>query len=317
MSVLASRRSLRYKVLQRDDLLLKVLISSSRFNIIKQRLLPGSSDSCFLQVDVMEGAVRRDQEFSAKTHTNLDEVREVILEATEEANITVSRLKSMEQRLEEVSSELVSTDWSDLRQKEPADQLVTAAKDLKGFAQEQIVQSFNLYDALMAALEQMPINGSVKLQDTAVKSAQPLKLMNDADTALTLPPSCTAALLEQVRSMPGLSAAPHTTPASVAESDSEDYVPAWYTDPDFLSGNYGTPDRGFPVFREEEWVDMDEDFERDGSNQRQSLSSPPITSTAPPTTAPPAVVNRYFGVKKSTNPPPLQPKQSSRRGAFP
>lgn len=260
-------------------------------------------------IEAVESEVRRDQEF-IETNMKLGEVREVIIQTIEETNTTVAKLKSVEQRLDEVSSELVGTDWSDLRQKEPADQLVTTVKDLKGFAQEQIIQSLNLQETLLIILEHLTKNVSVSLHKD--NTGQTLNLMSDSAASLTLPPSCTAALLQQVRNMPQFQAAPQTTPATAEDANAEDHIPAWYTDPDFLSGNYGTPDRGFPVFREEEWMDMDEDYARDDYNQHESSSSPPVTPTPAP-----AGVKRYFGIKKTTNAPPLVSKKTNWKEDFP
>lgn len=154
-------------------------------------------------------------------------------------------------------------------------------------------------------------------------------------STLKLPPSCTAAILEQVRNMPELQTWQPTpgAPLSISgealadqpvaeedvteeyvEEEEEEDIPHWFTNPDFLSGNYGTPDLNLPVFREEDWVDMHEEYPQDDEgwgdvadyhyrNEEPKISSSAsgptasVTTTPRPKTITPGGVERYFGVK--------------------
>lgn len=244
-------------------------------------------------------------------------VQEVLFDAVEAANHTAERLEEVEGFVDDVTANLLSVEWWDRRQKDAADQLVTAAKDLKGYAQEQIIQSLDLYSELLAVLEQF--NASISQGQAATPAPMPpVDLLGDA-TPIRLPATCTAALLQQVTDLQGsqtrtqantpqqpyVHAAPghqgqETTGAGQGEEREEEDVPDWYTDPVFLSGNYGTPDRGLPVFREEDWVDMDDDYDTEPAAPTTStpISSPvrpPLPTTAPPRLAT-GGVDRYFGM---------------------
>ncbi|XP_071512557.1 uncharacterized protein [Panulirus ornatus] len=268
--------------------------------------------------DEMEGNVKEDQGLTPETSVRLGLLRDVIAKAIQTANVTVIRLESVEERVEGVSSQLLQTDWTNLRQKEPADQLVTAAKDLKGYAQEQMIQSLKLHEALLTTLEHITINSSVaRPHILAMETSLPVD-ENDADITVKLPPSCTAALLQHVRNLPDLPRVPTTTTHTIVEEeeDSEEDIPAWYTDPDFLSGNYGTPDRGFPVFREEEWIDMEEGYALEGHQAPHTTSSEP-PRTRQKTVVTPGGIDRYFGVERTVSSQSLNGKQASRTEDFP
>lgn len=254
-------------------------------------------------------------------------MQDAILEAVEVTNHTVARLEEVENYVDSVAADLLNTEWRDHHQKDTADQLVTAAKDLKGHAQEQILQSLDFYEILLMVLEQFNANASARAshdQPAASTTTPPLELLSDA-ASLTLPSTCTAALLQQITSMKTRQTSTlgntDSTPLAGANpgqqrqedrqedvlegeeagddrenEEEEEDVPAWYTDPVFLSGNYGTPDRGLPVFREEDWVDMDNAYD---------VEPDPTTSPPPPITTPAAalpkpgttgLVSRYFGV---------------------
>ncbi|XP_045115374.1 uncharacterized protein LOC123506974 isoform X2 [Portunus trituberculatus] len=252
------------------------------------------------------------------------EMQNAILQAVDVTNHTVARLEEVEGYVDTVAADLLNTEWRDSRQKDSADQLVTAAKDLKGHAQEQILQSLDFYEILLMVLEQFNANSSVKAsQDQPVASTTmpPLELLSDA-APLTLPSTCTVALLEQITSMkmrqtsalansddtplagadPGQQGQEERQKDVLEEEEVEDKgddeeeeedVPAWYTDPVFLSGNYGTPDRGLPVFREEDWVDMDDAYDNESTPPPPPTTTPATTSPRPGTTG---LVSRYFGV---------------------
>lgn len=255
------------------------------------------------------------------------EVQDAILEAVEVTNHTVARLEEVEGYVDNVAADLLNTEWRDRHQKDSADQLVTAAKDLKGHAQEQILQSLDFYEILLMVLEQFNANTSVRAsqdQPAAPTTTPPLELLSDA-APLTLPSTCTAALLQQITSMKARQtiALPNTDSTPLAGADpgqqgqeesqedvlegeeaeeegeneeEEEDVPAWYTDPVFLSGNYGTPDRGLPVFREEDWLDMDNayDTEHAPTSPPPPATTTPATASARPGTT--GLVSRYFGV---------------------
>lgn len=267
-------------------------------------------------------------------------VHDVLLEAVEAANQTVVRLEEVEGSVDDVTADLLSVEWTERRQKDAADQLLTAAKDLKGYSQQQIIQSLDLYSELMAVMDQF--NASVTVRpspgqaDTPVHTP-PLEMLGDA-APLRLPPTCTAALLHEVRELQRsqTSARLNTSQRPLVdagqdqqgqrgpeaaregqgeEEGEEEEVPAWYTDPVFLSGNYGTPDRGLPVFREEDWVDMEDVY---GMEPTAAAAAPAAqaASTAATTTTPstpssatprPATggVDRYFGVPDSRVSRPL------------
>lgn len=268
--------------------------------------------------------MRGDQGPTQETSARLVMLRDVILNAMQAANMTVMRLESVEERVDGASADLLQTDWTDVRQKEPADQLVTAAKDLKGYAQEQIVQSLSLHEALSTTLEQITINMSTSSAVPYGHSSVAAAEMRDVgSSSVKLPPSCAAALLQQIRHMPELlfrpPAPPKTSPPVLElEEEEEEDIPAWYTDPDFLSGNYGTPDRGFPVFREEEWVDMDEDYARDDYHASQTTSAETRKTTAK-TLVTPGGIDRYFGVNKSPKKqrPFTKKRTATKTGDFP
>ena len=247
------------------------------------------------------------------------QVQDVILEAVEAANLTVWRLEEVEEYVNNVAVHLLNTEWMDRQQKDSADQLVTAAKDLKGYAQEQILQSLDIYQIMLFVMEQFNARASVRAsqEDQAVTTTfpPPLELLlSDAAAPLTLPSTCTAALLQQITNMKAtqMSVSPNTHDSQqnadpgqqeqemrqqdvVEEEEDEEDVPAWYTDPVFLSGNYGTPDRGLPVFREEDWVDMDDVYDTEPIST--TPPPPPATPiTASPRPAATGEVDRYFGV---------------------
>lgn len=256
-------------------------------------------------------------------------VQDVLLEAVEAANHTMARLEEVEGSVDDVAADLLSLEWTERRHKDAADQLLTAAKDLKGYSQEQIFQSLDLYSELMAVMELFNASVTVSLshgQAATHLHTPPLELLGDA-APLTLPPTCTAALLQQVRDLQRSQTSAKTSasyqPVADAPSDhqgqqgqgearddqgeeaEEEDVPAWYTDPVFLSGNYGTPDRGLPVFREEDWVDMDDVYDMEPVPADTPAPAPITTTTTTPSpaTPPPAQprpatgsVNRYFGV---------------------
>lgn len=174
---------------------------------------------------------------------------------------------------------------------------------------------------------------------SSLVSSGPLELTSDtAEHTLTLPPVCTVALLEQVRNMQELQTRNTTTtvppsplPTSndtvsdepqdeedEADGDTDDYaeeaIPAWFTNPDFLSGNYGTPDRHLPVFREEDWVDMHEEYPQDDEGwemkdyfsrdeEQDTKASGPSPVTSERKTVTPGGVDRYFGVKINSDEP--------------
>ncbi|XP_066952697.1 paramyosin-like [Macrobrachium rosenbergii] len=294
--------------------------------------------------------LRDSHELPSETSGKLGEVRDTILKIIEAANLTASRLENVEERIDGVSRTLLDIDWSNVRQKEPADQLVTAAKDLKGYARDQIIQSLNLYQALLTTLEQItllnqgppvppqgPSDGVYRPSD--VGFSFPIYLSDEGhaparQTHLTLPSACTSPLVDLVRSLPEFQRRVPVTPAPPTrssragkrkhEDEEEDYddedIPAWYTDPDFLSGNYGTPDLGYPVFREDEWRDMG-DYASDDYLfiERTSTPEPSVVTTSTPTptvaesTTPyphrifPGGVDRFFGFKTT------QSKSTSKR----
>ncbi|XP_068241760.1 myosin-7-like isoform X2 [Palaemon carinicauda] len=293
--------------------------------------------------------LRDSHELPSEASGKLSEMHATILKIIEAANLTASRLENVEERIEGVSRTLLDIDWSNVRQKEPADQLVTAAKDLKGYARDQIIQSLNLYQALLTTLEQITLlsQSSPDPQSPTdevywpsdVDFSFPIYLSDEGhapirETHLTLPRACTSALLDLLKSLPEFKRSIPTTPAPPVrrskvrkskhgdeeEEYDDDDIPAWYTDPDFLSGNYGTPDLGYPVFREDEWRDMG-DYASDDYLfiERTSTPEPSVVTTSAPTTtvAPsttsyphrifPGGVDRFFGFKTT------QSKSTSKR----
>lgn len=253
-------------------------------------------------------------------------VQEVLLDAVDAANHTVARLEEVEGFVDDVTVDLLNIEWTDRRQKDVADQLVTAAKDLKGYAEEQKIQSRELYSELLAVIEQFNASITISLSQGQAATPAPspsLELLGDA-APLRLPPTCTAALLQQVRELQRseTSLHPHTPQQPLAdaapdhhenqqseevregqreeEEEEEEDVPAWYTDPVFLSGNYGTPDRGLPVFREEDWVDMEDLYDTEPVAAPATTTTPPRTTRPTPATPSPRPatrgVDRYFGV---------------------
>lgn len=255
-------------------------------------------------------------------------VQDVLLEAVEVANHTVARLEEVGGYVDDVTSDLLSVEWTERRQKDAADQLLTAAKDLKGYSQQQISQSLDLYSELMAIMDHfnasVTVMTSSEQNDTPVYTP-PLEMLGDA-APLTLPPACTEALLHAVNELQrsqtsarlntsqralvdagqdqqGQRGPEATREGQGEEEREEEEVPAWYTDPDFLSGNYGTPDRGLPVFREEDWVDMEDIYDMEPTAPAAApvaftavtSATPPAPSSAPPRPAT-GGVDRFFGV---------------------
>ncbi|XP_042875526.1 uncharacterized protein LOC122255428 isoform X2 [Penaeus japonicus] len=243
------------------------------------------------------GAGRLEQDASSDSAGKIGRLKGAVLEGIESANLTIVKLEDLEEKVEELSVELLETDWAFFQQKEPADQLTTAAKDLKGFAQDQILQTLNLHESLLAILEQLAIRDDLEQQGDAITTMH-LEIEHDAleQGTFVLPSECTAALIQQVRSLPEFQAGhqDRTTPATAVVEDSEDRSAVWFSGQDF-----GTPDRMFPLYRDNGWVDRQDDYSSDDSHDPESF--PGETTTSPPlssTSAVPGGVEQYFGIFK-------------------
>ncbi|XP_076043207.1 uncharacterized protein LOC143026534 [Oratosquilla oratoria] len=208
-----------------------------------------------------------------------------------------TRLQGVMHKIDSVKNRILTRDWILTGQKEYADDLLTAAKDLQGLAQDQVEALLTLqstfvetddnstvlnnleeclrqvdFDALIGRLQEALSNTPVVKQimaDQGKKSPS----SSYPSTSRELAFSCHRAVVESLRSFPtntSSSSKSSSNPLSdlsadvsknVDEGDDDDEmydeedVPAWYFDPDILSGNFGTPDHEFPL-PELGWTDQ-------------------------------------------------------------
>lgn len=187
----------------------------------------------------------------------------------EEVNTTSDRLGAVASKVVQVQNRLISTNWEPLNdRKDLADQLLTTAKDLYGFARSQLQVLTDLRITVQRVLASKPIisvNQSLTLHDT------------DYGNEIRLPLACTQALLPLLTTQPAKSGSQSKNEEKIDDSTDDENIPVWYTDPDIISGNYGTPQRRYPNYRDDDWDHYD-DYPQDyQDNARQAI----INATIP------------------------------------
>ncbi|CAL4081317.1 unnamed protein product [Meganyctiphanes norvegica] len=183
------------------------------------------------------------------------EMLTIISQAKENINETTTQLERVEERINNIRLSITMP-----LLKEPVDELTTATKDIKGYISDQSTELSRLYRELSRYLKKLRDEDSPSdiLRDTPSLNF-PVKSGN----SLNLSPECTASLIEQLKIInKGNSMEEISTdidfPEEYDDDEDEDDIPAWYTDPVFLSGHYGTPDNTLPVFRDDEWFDIED-----------------------------------------------------------
>lgn len=238
---------------------------------------------------------RFEQHTSPASAGKFGKLKEAVMEGIESANLTVVKLEGLEEKVDDLSNELLETNWAYFQQKEPADRLTTAAKDLRGFVQDQILQTLNLHESLLAVLEQLTISNDVDQQQEAITTMH-LEIEHDSmeQGTFVLPSECTAALIQQVRSLPEFQTnqQDRTTPATAVEGAPEDLSAVWFSGQDF-----GTPDRMFPLYGDHGWVDRQDDYSSHDDYDSESASGETTSSPTPSST--PGGVDQYFGIFKN------------------
>ncbi|XP_018024270.1 uncharacterized protein LOC108680025 [Hyalella azteca] len=199
---------------------------------------------------------------------NMDNtLMEAWIQVVRGVNSTSDRLGAVAGRVAQVQNNLISTTWTALGdRKDLVDQLLTSAKDLYGYARNQLQVlsdlSFNIEKTLSSRPPPEIPSQSLTLRDFNPKSL----------TEVRLPHACTEALrpllrfqaLEENRATDTVNGVKADRKASASgNTDDDDAIPAWYTDPDIVSGNYGTPQRRFPSFREDDWPDQYDEYSQD------------------------------------------------------
>lgn len=247
------------------------------------------------KLNLSQGTARLEQHTSPAFAGKFGKLKEVVMEGIESANLTVVKLEGLEEKVEDLSNELLETNWAYFQQKEPADRLTTAAKDLRGFVHDQILQTLNLHESLLAVFEQLTISNDGHQQREAITTMH-LEIEHDSmeQGTFVLPSECTAALIQQVRSLPEFqtSQQDRTTPAAAVEEVPEDLSAVWFSGQDF-----GTPDRTFPLYGDHGWVDRQDDLSSDDDHDAESASGETTSSPTPSST--PGGVDQYFGIFKN------------------
>ncbi|KAF2362155.1 hypothetical protein FHG87_007089 [Trinorchestia longiramus] len=167
-------------------------------------------------------------------------------------NSTSERLGVVAARVAQVQNRLLSTNLEPLSdRKDLADQLLTSAKDLYGYARHQLQI---LTDLRLTVQRTLSIRTHSDNSHTLLLTDS---IANDRKE-IVLPVECTEALRPLLHNQDN-NAGNNIKSPKTTEDDS---LPVWYTDPDIVSGNFGTPQRRFPNFRDD-WTDNYDDYHQD------------------------------------------------------
>ena len=182
-------------------------------------------------------------------------------------NTTSDRLGEVASRVAQVQSRLVTTNWAVADHKELGDQLLTAAKDLYGYARSQLFALNGFRNSMKTLIEtKLEVNGENLLY--LVDERHP------NTNQVTLPAACTEALIPLMRTnnrdQETQSLYENERKISATEINAEhrtraDHysIPSPHTISALEANGQNTPESRFPEFNQDEWVDANDEYHQD------------------------------------------------------